>query len=180
MNRQELLAVAAIFAFAAGASQAQDLSGLYLGGSIGTFEADDGVDSVTPTNAVLRAGYTINPFFDVEAEVAFTISDDRVVDSGFTIDFSNTNFAIYGKGNLVISDQFALFGRLGWMQTDLTAEAAGISISEDDNAVAYGIGAQYAITQQVGLRFDATWAQFDVDGSSLDTTALSIGMDYRF
>ena len=94
---------------------------------------------------------------------------------GVTGDLSHEyDAAAYVVGTLPISPNFELFGRVGYGTTQIKADVAGFSATEDGESVNYGAGANYFFDAQNGVRADWTRRDFtDDNGGELDTYGLS-------
>lgn len=92
-----------------------------------------------------------------------------------------------GVGTLPINDLFSVFGKLGFVRYDLkvSGSSPGVTFSAEDknSALMYGVGAQYNVTEQVGIR--AEWELFKKVGDSgttgeSDIDQLSASLVYKF
>jgi hypothetical protein len=170
--RNILLATAALTLIAAPA-MAQSISSPQVSGSVGytVLDGDDAnLGAITG-----RMTAKVNPYFGVEGEASFGVKDDEVSFGGVTGDLSHEyDAAAYVVGTLPISPNFELFGRVGYGTTQLTADVAGFSATEDGESVNYGAGANYFFDAQNGVRADWTRRDFtDDNGGELDTYGLS-------
>lgn len=111
----------------------------------------------------LRGRYLFTDRFGLEGQMAFGI-DNSTVDFGalgvadVELDYS---FAAYGVYTYPLSDTLSLFGRAGYITTELGTGATGYSLPEDDGAFSAGLGAEWFFNQRDGLRFDYSWADYD-------------------
>ena len=170
--RNIILATAALTLIAAPA-MAQSLSSPQVSGSVGytVLDADDAnLGAITG-----RVTAKVNPYFGVEGEASFGVKDDEVSFGGFNGDLSHEyDAAAYVVGILPISPNFELFGRVGYGTTQIKADVAGFSVTEDGESVNYGVGANYFFDNQNGVRADWTRRDFtDDNGGELDTYGLS-------
>jgi len=89
------------------------------------------------------------------------------------------NYGVAGFGRLQfpVSEQFSVFARAGygyaWAEFD--ASAAGLTIQDDADALAYGAGAEWAFSGPNAVRFDYTRYDFEGEGN-----VWSIGYVRRF
>ncbi|MFN3669893.1 MAG: porin family protein [Brevundimonas sp.] len=170
--RNVLLATAALTLIAAPA-MAQSVSSPQVSGSVGytVLDADDAsLGAITG-----RVTAKINPWFGVEGEASFGVRDDDVSFGGVSGDLSHEyDAAAYLVGTVPVSPNFELFGRVGYGTTEVKADVAGFSVTEDGESVNYGVGANYFFDGQNGVRADWTRRDFrDDDGGELDTYGLS-------
>lgn len=164
-------------------------SGFYLGGSAGgaTLEADLGGTPSIPgllprsideddTAYKLFAGYTFDgPVINLGIE-------------GGYVNFGQPNIDVFGDLLLVDTDGLNLwgiaaldagpveiYGKLGVIAWDVTADYLGASSKEDGTDVGYGAGVRFSL----GLvKIRGEYELYDLDGADLGM--LSIGIAYQF
>ena len=122
-----------------------------------------------------RLGARLHPNFGVEGELGFGIDGDstRVGTVNVKTNLEYT-VAAYGVGFLPINENFELLARVGYGTTQIKADVAGFSATEDGESVNYGVGANYFFDNQNGVRADWTRRDFtDDNGGELDTYGLS-------
>lgn len=154
--------VAAPLAFAQGNVE---LSGAY------TSIDGDGADVGALTG---RGTYFFNRYLGAEGEVSIGI-DDADVGVG-TVELDNS-LAAFGVLRAPVSDRVELFGRLGYATSEFEASVPGLgSASADVDGLAYGVGGKFFLTDNFGIRADAS--RFEGDDSEADV--FSIGGVYRF
>ncbi|MBR9825971.1 MAG: porin family protein [Alphaproteobacteria bacterium] len=139
----------------AGAAQAQDMTF-----SAGWERADfDGADFDT---AVVRGAYFFNENFGVEGQLNIGVGDEEFDLGVTTVDVSmDYGVGAFAVGRIASSENFNLLGRLGYVHAELEADAANITVSEDDGAFAVGVAAEWFFDASNGVRFDYTHADFD-------------------
>ena len=154
MVRSIVAASLAALSFAS-VSQAQD----YVL-SAGYERADfDGVELDTIS---LRGRYMFNERFGAEGQLNFGLGDESVDFGIATADVSlDYGVGAFAFANLISNEGLNVFGRLGYIHAEIEADAAGITVSEDDGAFAAGIGAEFFFDDNNGVRFDYTWADYD-------------------
>jgi opacity protein-like surface antigen len=168
----KFVSIAALSLATVGAAHAE---GLYAGALLTrTTVSFDDVGDASPMTLGAKLGMSINKNFAVEARLGTGLSDDSIVGVDVKVD----NFAgIYGKGILPLSDVASIYGLLGYTQGKLKFEAPGLSESDSDSDISYGIGADFAIsaTTSVGVE----WARlFKGDGYTVE--GLSLGVSFKF
>jgi len=142
-------------------------------GSIGYTHLDtDGGDLGAITG---RVGYDFTRNFGIEGEASIGVKDDDVsfggVDGKIEHDW---DAAAYGVAKLPVNPNLELFGRLGYGTTSVTSDVAGVQTSADGESINYGVGANYFIDGQNGIRADWTRRDFRDDGAGeADTYGLS-------
>lgn len=158
-----LLLSAAAVALMGTPALAQDNTRTGLYGSLG-YSQMDGADG--DLGAVTgRLGTRLNRNLGIEGELSTGVRDDDVsfggIDGSLKLDY---DAAAYGVAYLPISDNFELFGRLGYGTTSVEADVAGFTQTEDGESVNYGAGANWFFDESNGLRGDWTRRDFTDDG----------------
>lgn len=170
--RSLLLASAALTVIAAPA-MAQSVSAPQYYGTLGyTQLKSDGADLGAVTG---RVGARLHPNFGVEAEGSIGVNDDDFTVGAVTGTVEEKfDLAAYGVATLPVTDRFDVFGRVGYGTTRLRAEAAGVSQSDSTESINYGVGANYYLDGQNGVRADYTRREFRGGGrDNADTYGLS-------
>ena len=159
------LAATAVTAFAMSA-QAQD-SNVYVNVGVQSYQFDT-------YNVLGRVGYNFGEYFGVEGEGSVGFAGET--EDG--IDF-DTTYALGGFliGKYPLSDQFDVFGRVGYTTTRLKADNGFDSDSENFEGVAVGGGLQYNFGDN-GIRLGYTYQ--DLNGGLEDTDVYDISYVRRF
>jgi len=166
-----LLSTAAALLMVSGAS-AQD-GRTHIGG--GALHID--ADGANFSGLFVRGGYDFTPFFGGELEGQIGVWDDTVnLGGGLTADVG-LNYGVAGflKAQYPVAEQFSVFARAGYAWAEFDASAAGLTIQDDADGLAYGVGAEWAFSGPNAIRFDFT--RYDFDG---DANVWSIGYVRRF
>jgi len=181
----------ALSLFTAASASANDKQGVYvtIGGTLLSTEldlsglevADQAVDLGTEDVDVTfingRLGYRLNDYFAVEGEIGFGLGGDDIdrvvpvdvlgtpvnVDTNVSLDVDNYYIG-FARGIFPVSDQFDIFGRIGYGEAtggaDILGTVAGFtgegSVSDNVSGFAYGVGGQYNLTANDGIRADYT------------------------
>lgn len=154
-----------------GAAQAQ---GMYSGISYTQLTVDEDGVTAKPTQAILKVGYSFDKTWAIEGRVGLGGASDSVRFPGINVDFKIDSFsAIYGKASFPISEQFGVYGLVGYNSATAKASAGSISTSATKDGSSYGIGAEFNVTKNIG--FNAEWARH-----FSDTTSLGFGVSYKF
>ena len=169
--RNLLLATAAISLFAVPAV-AQTVSSPQVSGSVG-YTVLDG-DDVNLGALTGRLTARVHPNFAVEGEASIGVKDDDITVAGVNGSVEHDyDAAAYAVGILPISPNVELFGRVGYGTTKLKAEVAGVSASDSEESVNYGVGANYFLDGQNGVRADWTRRDFRNGGGEADVWSLN-------
>lgn len=152
---------AAAMAMSAGAIAQQTMPGWYIGGDVGS--ADVGPED--DTSFRIFGGYTINRNFS--AELGYGMLFDK---GGVEI----TSLELSGVASYPLTNNFSIFGKLGFAR--VTVEALGID--DDDTDLTYGLGVQYDVSRNLGIR--GQWQRYKQDVLVDDVDVLSVGVIYRF
>ena len=128
-----------------------------------------------------HVGYNINDWFAVEGEGLVGVEDETVSVGGFNAS-AGLNYLVgaYAKGQYPVRDNINLHARVGLVYAEVEAELSGPGVSGSDSdgetGVAFGAGAEYALTPAIGIRGDYT--RYDFDGEAAN--ALTAAAVFRF
>lgn len=146
----------------------------YVGGSLGqsntffngefnsTTAGESNSKDKTKTAYKLFGGYNINKYFAVEGGYMDLGSPTAKTDwvGGFARSKQNeTAWFAAAKGTLPINEKFNFFGKLGMSANRVESTVTGLGVvnrsaSKTRGSLLYGIGAEYNVTKQIGLRFE--------------------------
>jgi OOP family OmpA-OmpF porin len=172
-----LLAIAAL-AFAGGAAAQPSLSSVYVGATIGEAELKDacaGVGGCDEKDTAWRilGGYQFNRYF--AAELGYHNLGEASAPAGKT---EATAWELVGVARYPLTGEFSVYGKLGGYRGELEAPTA----EETNTDFTYGVGLQYDILKNVGVRGE--WQRYNkMGGGALvetDVDVLSVGVVYRF
>jgi opacity protein-like surface antigen len=156
------LAVAAMAgAQAQTSSAAPGLSGVYVGGSIGSTAITD-LSSRTGFGGY--AGIKLNENFAIEAG-AQSLGKFSVAGT----DVKATAYNVSVLAGVPVDPKISVYGRLGY--GTVTAAAGGTTA--DTNSALYGVGARYNINQNLAVRAEYTRL-------ASDTGTFGVGLQYGF
>jgi OOP family OmpA-OmpF porin len=157
----------------------QALSSAYIGGDIGQAKYRDGCNLTAncddnDTTWGLFAGYQFNRNFAAEAGY-HDLGSIRAPGAG--IDGRAIEFV--GVGSLPLTNTFSAYAKLGAYRGELK----GLNRSEENTDVTYGLGLQYDLTRNVGLRGE--WQRYPKMGggsfgAETDVDVLRVGALWRF
>jgi len=177
------LGFAAASAFALPAAAQMTMSSVYIGGSVGQAEFKDACVGVAgcddkDTAWRLLGGYQINRNF--AAEVGYHHFGKA---SAPGVAIKGDAWELVGLGMFPVMNAFSIYGKLGVYRGELEGEGAAAGIKETNTDLTYGLGAQFDISRNLGVR--AEWQRYpDMGGGAFggesDVDVLSVGVIWRF
>ena len=186
---RRLLTAVLLLGLAAGA-RAQAYAGISAGQS--QFDIDcSGTSYCDDTGVAYKAylGWTVNENMAVEAAYyrQGTVRSTATL-SGLgeaTADVRGQGLGVFGVLLAPYSKRFNLFGKLGFVTTRVKldtrlATGAGESRSERHTNVAWGIGADYGLTDMLGLRLEYERARVKFQDRKRDVDMVTAGLNLRF
>lgn len=178
-----LVSIAAVFAFAS--AHAQEVTPkLYaeIGYTqLNAKDADAGSSTKFSPKAVTGVfGYQFTPNMAVEGLLGFGAGKGKVKFNGMDTGVDGkvkTAVGVFFKPSVAVSDSIDLFGRVGWVRTELELSAAGVSASDSGNDLAYGVGASFNLSKTSYVQ--ASWTNYyKKDGLKIDGFAVAYGMRF--
>lgn len=157
------------------AAQPAAADGIYAGLGLAKVKGKEAGTSWSSSNAALLVGYEFNGYIALEGETSVVISEGSVHISGSSFDIGNTHMGAYAKFALPTKGFFNPHVRLGYVKGKTKASVSALSVSIDDTAFAYGIGAEYNFGRY-SIRADYTNADF----GTTDMNMLSISTVFRY
>lgn len=153
--------------------------GMYVGVNVSQTEyKEEGIPSAKPSAISFKVGNQFNKNFALEARLGTGLSDDRITVFGVPATVEVDNFyGVYAKGILPVSNMISAYGLVGYTHGEITARAAGMSVTGSDSDFSYGLGVDFAITQNMSLNIE--WARL-FEGAGYKVNALSFGVGYKF
>jgi len=158
-------------AFALPASAQLNMSSVYVGGSLGQAKAKSSCSGCDDKDTTLGlfAGYRVNRYF--AAELGFH-------DLGSYGPIDASAWELVGVGAWPITEQFSVYGKLGGYRGKF--EGAGASESNTD--LTYGVGLQFDVNKNVGLRGE--WQRYPSMGggafNNIDVDVLRVSALWNF
>ena len=174
------------------AQQQEEVSGFYLGGGLGQFNAqiddvdqiDDTVDRWDEDDTAYKVfgGYRLNRFLAFELDYINLGEPSGSVVPGFNVDSSVDGFAPYVVGTLPLGPYFELYGRAGYYFYDATRGVSDtldnrVEFDEESQDFVYGAGIGANIGEKFNVR--AEYERFDIEGLD-DADALWVTAAWRF
>lgn len=145
---------------------------MYVGVNVGSAQIDFPGYSST-TSFALLGGYSFNE--NIAAEVAYT--DFGSKDYGFGFTLKSSALSISGVGSYPINEQFSVFAKLGIAST--TTDATGYA-SASKSDFTYGIGGQFNVNKQIGIRLGYDVYKITDSVISVDQKVTSVGGVFKF
>jgi OmpA-OmpF porin, OOP family len=187
--------VALLFGFVATPVLAADNTGkFYMGADYGWVTLTDtnpgGTDFPNPSSLRFSGGYHFSPMF--AAEVGYAIIGDSTLSTpSGDATLKNSAFQVSAVGSFPVSSSFDLIGKVGLSfnsnKASGTGAYSGIDTSNSKTSLMFGLGAQYNVSEQFGIRaqyedFGKTTISSNLSGSSWDSgiKQFSVGVVYNF
>lgn len=196
MNNLKLAAALAAVSLAtvpaAFAQEPEEISGFYIGGGAGQFNAHiDDVDDVDATvdewdedDTAYKffAGYRLNRFLAFELDYINLGEPSGNVVPGFNVDSSVDGFAPYVVGTIPLGRFFEVYGRAGYYFYDATRGVTDtldnrVEFDEESEDFVYGAGIGANLGEKFNVRFE--YEKFDIEGLD-DADALWLTAGWRF
>ena len=150
---------------------------VYGGLGVVMITAEEQGADFSSTNAMFTLGVNFNDHLAAEGEFSTILNEDSITILGNSAGIGLKHWGVYARYNFVpVSEEFVLFGRLGYVKGTAELTVAGVTVSTDEEALGVGIGAEYRYSERSSIRFDLGYADFG------DTTAnwIGIGNSWRF
>jgi OOP family OmpA-OmpF porin len=169
-----IYAAVAATLLAASPAMAADDGGFYVGAGVGQFSVDEGSFDESDTGYKLFGGWMFNQYVGGELEY---IDGGTVGDNDFGID--TTAFNVSLKGNWPVTEQFDVYGKVGYFFWDADIDLSGDSGQERNDSgsdLSWGLGAGYDFTDNFGVVAEWQWFQIE----EADAEMLSAGVVWKF
>jgi hypothetical protein len=160
MNKKWLVSMlgAAAMTVSAGALAQSATTGFYVGAEVG----QTSVDSEDDIGFKILGGYRFHP--NIAAEVGYGMLYDKD-------DVEVTALEFVAVGMFPIANQFSILGKLGLANVEVDTPFG----SEDKTELTWGIGVQFDINRNLGVR--ALFQRYETDES---VDVIGIGVTYKF
>lgn len=203
MTTKSLIFAAALVAGVsiAGAASAQKsaFEGFYGGGQVGysninvevtvagVGSADDNLDGFGGGGFIGFGGTNGQLYGAIEAELGFDGADWSATSGGITADVeAQLTFGLGARIGAVIDDRYLIYGRAGWVRTNVELSVTGIgSADEDFNGFRFGGGVE-SVWGNFGYRAEYTYTiyedPFEISGVDFDFNQhlFRVGVAYYF
>jgi hypothetical protein len=150
---------AAAMAVSAGALAQSATTGFYIGAEVGKTDVDGADDDI---GFKLLGGYRFHP--NIAAEVGYGMLYDK---DGVEV----TALEFVAVGMFPIGNQFSILGKLGLANVEADTRFG----SEDKTELTWGVGVQFDVSRNLGVR--ALWQRYETDDA---VDFLAIGVTYKF
>lgn len=145
--------------------------GSFVGAKWGVVDVEG--DALDPAqNLGVLTGYQFSNGLGAEGEFTTTVVDGDLYVLGMKGGWSLNSAAAYGTYRL--GDALFMKARAGFMWQERSGEVAGISVSESDTNLSWGVAAGYAFADQ-HTALEAGYTSFDDEASMW-----SMGVNYGF
>ena len=171
---KKLLALSAIALVTGSSAYAE---GFYFGTGVAKVDAKELSYKYGSTNFLAMIGYEINPYLSIEAEASLALSKDKVAVSGSVVELGMEHFATFAKFSLPTSGSIKPYARLGMSKGEASVTVGSVTLSANDTSFSYGLGAEYILNDNSGIRFDYSTADY---GTYTTGTIVAITSVYRF
>lgn len=123
-------------------------------------------------------GYKFHPNISGEVFLAGGLDTEYVNYGGTRIGSEVKNsYGIFVKPHMMLTDQVELFGRLGYLESELEVSVPGGSATDSDGSFAYGAGVNYHFTDRFYGQFAYT-SFYDKDEDTAQGYTLAVGMKF--
>jgi opacity protein-like surface antigen len=143
------------------------------------FRASDGVDSIraVPRLVVGTIGYQAHSNLAIEGFLGHGSSKGKVKRNGVGTPANvrlGDMVGLFVRPSVAVNGTLELFGRAGWVYTELKTSAPGLSGSEKDASMAYGFGANIRLSRPAHY-LQVNWMRHYQQG---DTRIEGFGLAY--
>lgn len=162
-----MVSLAGLFLTPAAAADSE----LYVTGGFALFDTEDA--TINALN--LRGGIEFNALMGAEFEAAFGLGAEDIPGfAGAQIELEN-QFAGFFVGRYPVMPQTEVLLRIGYSTGESQISNSGVSLDNELDGIAFGIGSTYMFTDAFGIRGDYTRLETDSVNSEggIDTFALS-------
>jgi len=157
------------------------MAGPYYGG---ISYLDSEASELESSGYAITVGRKFNLLSNFETAVQITYADhgddDVLLDDEFSVnaEVTSTEYAAVLAYEAGFAKPFIV---LGYEATDVDFSSAEGSFSIDDDGFYYGVGLDYALGENLGLRFEMTYDEFTDDiGDEIDIETIRLGFIRNF
>jgi opacity protein-like surface antigen len=158
---------------------AEQTQGYYgIGYHMGSYE-NTGVPEANPDAITFRAGGYLNQVIALEARLALGITDDTVrnnINNPVDIEL-DTALSVFIKADVPMTPFVNAYGLLGFTQGEVEASAGGLTVSEDETGLSYGLGIEGEINRRTSL--SAEYVLY-LNEDAFEYTGINFGITTRF
>lgn len=181
-----------IAALALGATFPVMASGVYVGGQLGwsKFQADFTDTSEKFKDNTFIGGAYVGYEFDMDQFFVAVEGDMNFGDAKAkmnTIEYKRGNlYGISGLIGMPVTQEFDIYGRVGWARTKFTVEGTSKATS-NENGYSLGFGGRYHFAPQMAARLEYRYhgySKFKFPGDNVDSEnkehMVTVGLQYMF
>jgi len=170
----------------------EEVSGFYVGGGVGQFNAqiddvdqlDNTVDAWDEDDTAYKffAGYRLNPFLGFELDYINLGKPSGASIPGLNTDAAVDGFAPYVIGTIPLGKWFEVYGRLGYYFYDANVRTQdglnnNAEFDEESKDLVYGGGIGANVGEKLNIRLE--YERFDLEGLD-DADSLWLTAAWRF
>ncbi|MDY6828583.1 MAG: porin family protein [Pseudomonadota bacterium] len=148
--------------------------GLQLGQA--SVEATGLDDSYSFTSG--RAGFQFHPNLGVEARVGVGLDNEETM-VGAVRGESEVDqiYSLYGVATYPANERLDLYALVGMTEAGVTVRAGGVSMSEDESGLSYGVGAAVALTPNIDIT--AEYLNL-LDEDAIEAQGVTLGLQFHY
>ena len=123
-------------------------------------------------------GYKFHPNISGEVFLAGGTGTETVNYGGVNVGSKVKNsYGLFIKPNIMVTDRLELFGRVGYLESELDLSVPGVRATSSDGSFAYGAGVNYHFTDR--FYGQAAYTSFyDKDDDTARGYTLAVGMKF--
>lgn len=133
-----------------------------------------------PSMLGLTIGYDVHKNVAIEGMVAFSVRKDGVEFNGEAIPVDvkvNNAYGIFVKPKVMLSENFEVFGRLGYVENKISASGFGETVSETNGDFAYGVGVNYYVNKTMYVTGNYM-SVYNKDNTKAGAFTIGLGMKF--
>ena len=175
----KLIAITA-FAITATAAQAQIYGEVGYTALKGTQTSGANKLEASPNVLGATIGYDVHKNVAVEAMGVFGVKDDTLKFNGTSLPAKakiNSSYGVFVKPKTMLSENFEIFGRLGYMNSKASVTGGNLSTFSAGSSLAYGLGANYYVTKATYLTVNYMNV-YNKNNLKIDGVTFGLGMKF--
>jgi hypothetical protein len=169
MKNTQILAAVLL---AVGATTAHAAPYVEVGYAVPEFSGAGISGSFGAVRSIVGMGFNDN--LDGEFMVATGVVDSMIGVTTLSLDHM---YGLYLKPKTKLSDTIELFGRIGYVNTQVSASNWAASTWASDSSASYGIGVQFNINKGTAITTDWT-SYYNKSGTTLDGFSVNLKLDF--
>ena len=169
-------AMAAVLAGACFGPSAMAESVLYVTGGYAAYDGG----GATLNTVTLRGGMAFHEIFGGEFEASFGLGAEDIGNSAGTQVELENQFGAYLVGRYPVAQQFDVLARLGYVTGAFQSSTSGVTGDAEVDGLAFGIGGEYMLNEQFGVRADYTRIEAEDDSFDGGIDVFALGGVFKF